>query len=230
VAGERRGGAPGAVVGQDPAKLDPDPASRSARWSTTPAASRADRSPATRAPIPARVAVSTTVSCQTGPMPRGWRQRSIQGDQIPRAGGEAAEPERPPGRGGGGRHDRWPATLGQQRGQPGALAAAGPAVVGGARDAEGAAGLGQVGLAGPVQDLDTPVGDALCWGHGGGLLRLFGRNQGSTTGPTNGGTRNLIPYPARPSVRGGGEAGEGAAGCSPRPPHTFAASFPPSSE
>ena len=78
---------------------------------------------------------------------------------------------------GGGRHHWWPAVFGQQRGQPIALGAAGPAVVGGARDAEGAAGLGHAGLAGPVQDLDTPVVDDLCWGHGGGLLRLFGRNQ-----------------------------------------------------
>ena len=28
-----------------------------------------------------------------------------------------------------------------------------------------------------VKDLDTAVIDDLCWGHGGGLLRLFGRNQ-----------------------------------------------------
>jgi hypothetical protein len=78
---------------------------------------------------------------------------------------------------GRGRHDRWPSVLGQQRGQPIALGPAGPAIVGGPGDAEGAAGLGHAGLPGPVQDLDTPVVDDLCWGHGGGLLRLFGRNQ-----------------------------------------------------
>ena len=78
---------------------------------------------------------------------------------------------------GGGRHHRRPAPLGQQRGQPVPLGAAGPAVVGGARDPEGAAGLGHAGLPGPVQNPDTPVVDDRCWGHGGGLLRLFGRNQ-----------------------------------------------------
>jgi hypothetical protein len=40
---------------------------------------------------------------------------------------------------GGGRHHRWPAALGQQRGQPVALGATGPAVGGRAGDPEGAA-------------------------------------------------------------------------------------------
>jgi hypothetical protein len=78
---------------------------------------------------------------------------------------------------GRGRHHRRAAPLGQQRGQAVPLGAAGPTIAGRARDPEGAAGLGHAGLAGPVQDLDTPVVDDLCWGHGGGLLRLFGRNQ-----------------------------------------------------
>jgi hypothetical protein len=64
---------------------------------------------------------------------------------------------------GGGRQYRWAAALGQQRGQPVALGPAGPAAVGGAGDAKGAAGLGHAGLPDPVQDLDTPVVDDLCW-------------------------------------------------------------------
>jgi hypothetical protein len=91
------------------------------------------------------------------------------------------------------RHHRWPAALGQQRRQPSALGPAGPVVVAGARAPEGAAGLGHAGLRGPVQDLDTAVVDDLCWGHGGGLLRLFGRNQRVHHQPTNGGICNLIP-------------------------------------
>jgi hypothetical protein len=40
------------------------------------------------------VAVSTAVSCQTGPMPSGLADREgIQGDQIAWSGGEVAEPE-----------------------------------------------------------------------------------------------------------------------------------------
>jgi hypothetical protein len=95
---------------------------------------------------------------------------------------------------GRGRHHRRPSVLGQRRSQAIALGAAGPAVVGGGPgDAEGGAGLGHAGQTGPFQDLDTPVVDDLCWGHGGRLLRLFGRNQGSTTGPISSGTCNLIP-------------------------------------
>jgi hypothetical protein len=71
------------------------PASRAATWSTKPAVSRADLSPATSVPIPERVAVSTAVSCQTGPMPSGLADREgVQGDQVAGAGGEVAEPER----------------------------------------------------------------------------------------------------------------------------------------
>jgi hypothetical protein len=62
---------------------------------------------------------------------------------------------------GRGRHSRRPAILGQQRGQPVALGATGPAVGGRAGDPEGAAGLGRAGRPGPVQDLDTPVVDDL---------------------------------------------------------------------
>jgi hypothetical protein len=66
---------------------------------------------------------------------------------------------------GRGRHSRRPAILGQQRGQPVALGPTGPAVGGRAGDPEGAAGLGRAGRPGPVQDLDTPVVDDLCWGQ-----------------------------------------------------------------
>jgi len=240
------------------------PARRSATWSTKLAPSRADLSPATRAPIPWRVAVSTAVSCQTGPTPSGLPTEKVSratkspgraakwqhptGPSLagvvtmpwsPRAAGPGRPPAGPDGRAGAGAGAsasqrpigapharpgarpgagrRWwggppprPAPprpgrvgwrsaapvaggLGQQRGQPRALGAAGPAVLGGPRDAKGRAGLGDAGLAGPVQDLDTPVVDELCWGHGGGLLRLFSGTKGSTTSPTNGGTCNLIP-------------------------------------
>lgn len=68
-AGEPMTGELGPIVNQHPGKLDPMPASHSATWSTKAAASRADLSPATSRPIVYRVAVSTAVSCQTGPMP-----------------------------------------------------------------------------------------------------------------------------------------------------------------
>src|SRR5512133_1447273 len=78
-----------------PPSSTPMPARRSATWSTKPAASRADLSPATSLPIAYRVAVSTAVSCQTGPMPSGLADlEDVQGDQITRPGGEVAEPER----------------------------------------------------------------------------------------------------------------------------------------
>jgi hypothetical protein len=51
VAGECLASELGAVVSEDRAEFDPMPARRSATWSTKPAASRADLSPATRAPI-----------------------------------------------------------------------------------------------------------------------------------------------------------------------------------
>jgi hypothetical protein len=78
-----------------PVSSAPMPASRSPTWSTKAAASRADLSPATSLPIAERVAVSTAVSCQTGPMPSGLANvEGVQGDQIARAGREVAEPER----------------------------------------------------------------------------------------------------------------------------------------
>jgi hypothetical protein len=182
-----------------------------------------------------RVAVSTAVSCQTGPMPSGLADREgIQGNQIAWSSGEVAEPEgsvfglgcedagggggelsqgghplgpaaepmtpqelldtggrqadpavgkvvdQPLGadggsgdrlgqhrldlvRWGGGRHDRWPATLGQQRSQPVALRSVRPPVGAGPRDTEGTAGRGHAGPSSMVEDPDAAVVDDLCW-------------------------------------------------------------------
>jgi hypothetical protein len=64
------------------------------------------------------------------------------------------------------------------------LAAARPAVIAGAGHPEGAAGVADAGLAGPGQDLDTPVVDDLCWVTVVDSCGSLVGTKGSTTSPT----------------------------------------------
>ena len=73
---------------------------------------------------------------------------------------------------------RWrPATLGHQRVETVRLSSSRPPVIRRARDPERATRLRHIRLAGTFHHPNTTMVNDLLWGHGGGLLWLFGRNQ-----------------------------------------------------